>query len=77
MSKMADANGSPNGMHHKYPVLDTKTPPADVKPQFIRLFFHVGVLAVMVNGFMGLNGVAVNNMIQAQASFLIHLLIRC
>jgi hypothetical protein len=53
-------------MHTTYPMVQKRASEPDPKPNYGRMFLHVGAAAIMVKGFTALSGLAVGKVMQPQ-----------
>ena len=59
-------------MHTTYPMVQKRASEPDPKPNYGRMFLHVGAAAIMVKGFTSLSGLAVGKVMQPQVYLLTH-----
>jgi hypothetical protein len=59
----------PKSMHTTYPMVSERGSEPDPKPNYGRIFLHVGAAAIMVKGFTALSGLAVGKVVTPQVGF--------
>jgi hypothetical protein len=59
----------PKSMHTIYPMVSKRGSEPDPKPNYGRMFLHVGAAAIMVKGFTALSGLAVGKVVTPQVGF--------
>jgi hypothetical protein len=60
------SSAKPKSMHTTYPMVKKQMSDPNPKPNYGRMFLHVGAAAIMAKGFTALSGLAVGRVMQPQ-----------